>query len=105
MENKIQQHQLVKRYDCGDIRPVEWLDNLAFRQIEKIHKEASANLTELALYVDLPKFDFPVVYGEMEYELPDPFIEDASITEQQQLSKPSTVDWSEATVVVHWIVI
>lgn len=28
----------MKRYDCGDIRPVEWLDNLAFRQIEKIHK-------------------------------------------------------------------
>ncbi|KAG0768538.1 hypothetical protein G6F57_004034 [Rhizopus arrhizus] len=81
--NKLE--KLVKRYDCGDIRPVEWLDNLAFRQIEKIHKEASANLTELALYVDLPKFDFPVVYGEMEYELPDPFIEDASITEQQQL--------------------
>ncbi|KAG1204363.1 hypothetical protein G6F70_000580 [Rhizopus microsporus] len=61
--NKLE--KLVKRYDCGDIRPVEWLDNLAFRQIEKIHKNASATLTELALYVDLPKFDFPVVFGEM----------------------------------------
>lgn len=25
------------------------------------------------MYVDLPKFDFPVVYGEMEYDLPGPF--------------------------------
>ncbi|KAI9359740.1 kinase-like domain-containing protein [Pilaira anomala] len=73
MEIMIRPHQLVKRYDCGDIRPVEWLDNMAFRQIEKIHKNASNTLTELALYIDLPKFDFPVVYGEMEYTLPGPF--------------------------------
>ncbi|KAF7721959.1 Phosphatidylinositol (PI) 3-kinase [Apophysomyces ossiformis] len=64
--------KLVKRYDCGDIRPVEWLDNMAFRQIEKIHKNTSQRSTELSLYVDLPKFDFPVVFGEMEYALPDP---------------------------------
>lgn len=65
--------KLVKRYDCGDIRPVEWLDNMAFRQIEKIHKNVSTASTDLSLYVDLPKFDFPVVYGEMEYSLPSPF--------------------------------
>ncbi|KAI7891262.1 kinase-like domain-containing protein [Mucor mucedo] len=69
--NKLE--KLVKRYDCGDIRPVEWLDNLAFRQIEMIHKNASNVSNELALYIDLPKFDFPVVYGEMEYSLPGPF--------------------------------
>ncbi|KAG0189301.1 Phosphatidylinositol (PI) 3-kinase [Apophysomyces sp. BC1034] len=49
---------------------------MAFRQIEKIHKNTSQQSTELALYVDLPKFDFPVVFGEMdlpqEYVLPDP---------------------------------
>lgn len=28
-------------------------------------QKASQNSTELALYVDLPKFDFPVVFGEM----------------------------------------
>jgi hypothetical protein len=31
-------YKLVKRYDCGDIRPEEWLDVMAFRQIENIHK-------------------------------------------------------------------
>ncbi|KAI8371734.1 kinase-like domain-containing protein [Radiomyces spectabilis] len=63
--------KLVKRYDCGEIRPVEWLDNLAFRRIEQIHKKASQSSSQLALYIDLPKFDFPVVFGEMEYTLPD----------------------------------
>ncbi|RCH78648.1 Phosphatidylinositol (PI) 3-kinase, partial [Rhizopus stolonifer] len=69
--NKLE--KLVKRYDCGDIRPEEWLDVMAFRQIESIHKTLSAASTALALYIDLPKFDFPVVYGEMEYDLPGPF--------------------------------
>lgn len=69
--NKLE--KLMKRFDCGDIRPEEWLDVMAFRQIENIHKNVSNSSTDLALYVDLPKFDFPVVYGEMEYNLPGPF--------------------------------
>ncbi|CEP14473.1 hypothetical protein [Parasitella parasitica] len=69
--NKLE--KLMKRFDCGDIRPEEWLDVMAFRQIENIHKNISKTSTDLALYVDLPKFDFPVVYGEMEYDLPGPF--------------------------------
>jgi phosphatidylinositol 3-kinase len=81
--------RLVKKHDAGDIQPVDWLDALAFRQIEKIHKVYSEiillilrdlhfNLTnfvgiqeetekshDLHLYIDFPKFDFPLVYGEM----------------------------------------
>ena len=81
--------RLVKKHDAGDIQPVDWLDALAFRQIEKIHKVYSGiilfiledlhfNLTnfvdvqeetekshDLHLYIDFPKFDFPLVYGEM----------------------------------------
>ncbi|KAI9263703.1 kinase-like domain-containing protein [Sporodiniella umbellata] len=80
-----QLEKLMKRYDCGDIQRVEWLDNLAFRQIEKTHKEASNGWEGLALYVDLPKFDFPVVYGEMEYNLPDPSLDTLGISEQAPL--------------------
>ncbi|KAI9483929.1 MAG: kinase-like domain-containing protein [Benjaminiella poitrasii] len=80
--------KLVKRYDCGDIHPEEWLDVMAFRQIESIHKKTSSTSTDLALYVDLPKFDFPAVYGEMEYNLPGPFsfmsITGQTMNEQQQ---------------------
>ncbi|KAI8968466.1 kinase-like domain-containing protein [Mycotypha africana] len=65
--------KLVKRFESGDIQPEEWLDVMAFRQIENIHKKVSSTSTDSFLYIDLPKFDFPVVYGEMEYELPGPF--------------------------------
>ncbi|ORY92203.1 kinase-like domain-containing protein [Syncephalastrum racemosum] len=66
--------KLVKRFDCGEIRPVPWLDNMAFRKIEQIHMKVSQKPTGMALYVELPKFDFPVVFGEMEYVLPDPTV-------------------------------
>ncbi|ORZ20587.1 kinase-like domain-containing protein [Absidia repens] len=78
--------KLVKRYDCGNIQPVEWLDNLAFRKIEQIHKKASLSSDSLALYIELPKFDFPVVYGDTEYKLLDP----TRILGDQQAPAPQT---------------
>ncbi|CAG8484223.1 3625_t:CDS:2 [Diversispora eburnea] len=56
--------KLVKRYERNDMSKLEWLDNLAFRQIEKIHKQESSKSKNLYLYIDLPKFDFPVVFSE-----------------------------------------
>lgn len=52
----------------GDIPRVEWLDNLAFRQIEQIHKTANLSSTsDWYLYIDFPRFDFPIVYTDYEY--------------------------------------
>ncbi|KAI9308010.1 kinase-like domain-containing protein [Cunninghamella echinulata] len=79
--------KLVKRYDCGDIQPVRWLDNLAFRQIEQIHKKASQSSTDFALYVELPKFDFPVVFGDKEYT---PIINSASFIPDHNVPPPQT---------------
>ncbi|RHZ89967.1 hypothetical protein Glove_9g253 [Diversispora epigaea] len=62
--------KLVKRYERNDMAKLEWLDNLAFRQIEKIHKQESSKSKNLYLYIDLPKFDFPVVFSEPDYILP-----------------------------------
>ncbi|ORX43563.1 phosphatidylinositol 3-kinase [Hesseltinella vesiculosa] len=82
--------KFVKWYDCGDIQPVEWLDNLTFRQIEQIHQKLSSTSTNLSLYVELPKFDFPVVYGDIEYAWDEnestafPTIPAASLGQQQQ---------------------
>ncbi|KAL1924281.1 uncharacterized protein VTP21DRAFT_7316 [Calcarisporiella thermophila] len=59
--------KLMKKHEKGDMRRVEWLDNLVFRQIEKIHKRESSKSKKLSLYIDLPKFDFPLVYSEQEY--------------------------------------
>ncbi|KAG9068660.1 Phosphatidylinositol (PI) 3-kinase [Linnemannia hyalina] len=54
--------------DRGDIPKIEWLDNLAYRQIEQIHKKLLAQSDKMLLNIDLPKFDFPVIFDEHEYE-------------------------------------
>jgi phosphatidylinositol 3-kinase len=56
--------QLMKDHERGDIVKIDWLDRLAFRQIEQVHQRESANSDRLYLYVDLPRFDFPVVFSE-----------------------------------------
>lgn len=63
---------LVKDYDRGDITKIDWLDRLAFRQIEKLHAEEASKSEHLFLYVELPKFDFPVVFTEQESPVPMP---------------------------------
>jgi len=54
----------MKDHERGDIPKVDWLDRLAFRQIEQVHQRESENSDRLYLYVDLPRFDFPVVFSE-----------------------------------------
>jgi phosphatidylinositol 3-kinase len=54
----------MKDHERGDIVKIDWLDLLAFRQIEQVHQRESANSDCLYLYVDLPRFDFPVVFSE-----------------------------------------
>lgn len=55
--------ELVKAHEAGEIPRVEWLDNLAFRQLEKI---ASANVhsEKHFLILEFPRFDFPVIHTE-----------------------------------------
>lgn len=54
----------MKEHERGDMVKIDWLDRLAFRQIEKVHAKESSKSDKLFLYVDLPKFDFPVVFSE-----------------------------------------
>ena len=71
--------KLVKRYEQGDLPRLDWLDNLAFRKIEQLHTSIKTNNNsnsswqpseEVFLYIDFPRFDFPVVFSE--YEYPEP---------------------------------
>lgn len=62
--------KLAKKQQRGDIQRMDWLDKLAYRQIEKIHSAESSKSENLFLYVDMPSFDFPVVFSEPEYPLP-----------------------------------
>lgn len=62
--------KLVKKHERGDLPRLEWLDQLTFRQIEKIHAQETAKSKDIYLYVDLPRFDFPILFNEI--ELPSP---------------------------------
>jgi phosphatidylinositol 3-kinase len=74
--------QLMKKFERGDLPKNEWLDNMAFRRIEEIHAVScerssfgdlityyvpqveEAKSENLYLYIDLPRFDFPVIFNE-----------------------------------------
>ncbi|KAJ3092312.1 Phosphatidylinositol (PI) 3-kinase [Quaeritorhiza haematococci] len=62
--------KLMRKYDRGDIVHVDWMDHLAFREIEKINKHETMSSKEMFLYIDLPQFDFPLLFNEKEYTLP-----------------------------------
>ncbi|KAJ4480107.1 atypical/PIKK/PI3K protein kinase [Lentinula aciculospora] len=64
--------KLVKKYERGDLPKSEWLDRITFRKMEEIHAVRTSRFTEtqksenLFLYIDLPRFDFPVIFSEPE---------------------------------------
>ncbi|KAJ3180966.1 Phosphatidylinositol (PI) 3-kinase [Geranomyces variabilis] len=64
--------KLMRKYERGDMARVEWLDQLTFREIEKVNKTETLETKHMFLYIDLPQFDFPLVYSEKEYRLPMP---------------------------------
>ncbi|KAL1949822.1 hypothetical protein VTO73DRAFT_8703 [Trametes versicolor] len=56
--------KLVKKYERGDLPKSEWLDSMAFRKMEEIHAAETEKSENLYLYIDLPRFDFPVIFSE-----------------------------------------
>ncbi|CAA7266904.1 unnamed protein product [Cyclocybe aegerita] len=58
--------KLVKKYERGDLPKSDWLDKMAFRKMEEIHAAETEKSENLFLYIDLPRFDFPVIFSEPE---------------------------------------
>ncbi|KDN44187.1 hypothetical protein RSAG8_05660, partial [Rhizoctonia solani AG-8 WAC10335] len=58
--------KLVKKHERGDLPKSEWLDKMAFRRMEEIHAAETAKSESLFLYIDVPRFDFPVLFTEQE---------------------------------------
>lgn len=58
--------KLIKLHERSDLPHLLWLDKLAYRQIEKVHAEESLQSNDVYLYVDLPRFETPIVYCEQE---------------------------------------
>ena len=68
--------KLMKRHEQGDLPRIDWLDNIVFRKIEQLNissKSATNNTTSLSargevfLYIDFPRFDFPIIFSDYEY--------------------------------------
>ncbi len=49
---------------------MDWLDKLAYRQVEKVYQAESESSDRLFLYIDLPRFELPIVFCEAESVLP-----------------------------------
>ncbi|KZF22995.1 phosphoinositide 3-kinase [Xylona heveae TC161] len=92
--------KLFKKHEMGEIQRVDWLDQLVFRQLEKrglnaqpppkkpVKKHSDRNRIadgheysedegsdndeddQFVLYIDLPRFDFPIVFTDHEYPPP-----------------------------------
>ncbi|KAG5363412.1 Phosphatidylinositol 3-kinase vps34 [Yarrowia sp. B02] len=54
--------KLIKKHELGDMPRLDWLDNLAFRQIELVNAKHTTK-TDLFLYVEYPQFQHVVVYS------------------------------------------
>ncbi|CAN6598522.1 phosphatidylinositol 3-kinase Vps34p [Trichomonascus vanleenenianus] len=84
MEEMDRLEKLIKKHEAGDLVQVDWLGNLAFRQIERINKTQQATTkSQHILYVDFIQFDFPIVYSDFAYPLMSTIV-----SQNQQLPMP-----------------
>ncbi|PWN44098.1 phosphatidylinositol 3-kinase [Ceraceosorus guamensis] len=58
--------KLIKLHEASSLPRLAWLDKLTYRQIERINAEQGVHSKAMWLYVDLPRWDAPVVWCELE---------------------------------------
>ncbi|ORY40889.1 phosphatidylinositol 3-kinase [Neocallimastix californiae] len=63
-------NKLLRKYDRGDIPKNEWLDILTFKKVDNLLLEECKDSPNLYMNIDLPQFDFPVLYNEKKYTIP-----------------------------------
>ena len=56
--------KLVKNYDSGAIKHLDWLDQLAFKKIDQVKGNTSDSNDRVFLMVEFPKFELPVLFFE-----------------------------------------
>lgn len=109
---------LLKKHEMGEIQAVTWLDQLVFRTIEKQNLISPASATKarrqkkashggnedtdgdepeddendenFTLHIELPRFDFAVVFADHEYP-PPPISSMQNISAQNAILKPPPV--------------
>ncbi|KAJ3222579.1 Phosphatidylinositol (PI) 3-kinase [Clydaea vesicula] len=65
--------KLIRKHERGDIPNVDWLDKLLFEKIKLMQERDDFSLNDNSdntfyLTIELPQFDFPLVYNEKEYK-------------------------------------
>lgn len=97
-------HDLLKKHEMGDIADNKWLDQMVFRQIERLERTNLRDASKLHpdthsasndaddaddpghrnpifyLYIEFPRFDHPVVYTDHDY--PPPPVSSAKMRNQ-----------------------
>jgi len=58
----------VKKYHRNQIPKLEWLDELAFQRMAETKNKQRSSSDDLILCVELPTFEYPVLFNEKEYE-------------------------------------
>ncbi|KAJ3348201.1 Phosphatidylinositol (PI) 3-kinase [Kappamyces sp. JEL0680] len=67
--------KLMRKYERGDIPKTDWLDALSFKEFARVKREwQSKHDIDSSLYIQLPIFDFPIVFNEKEYGYPDTIV-------------------------------
>ncbi|KNC70113.1 hypothetical protein SARC_17363, partial [Sphaeroforma arctica JP610] len=59
----------LKKLERGDMQSIDWLDALTVDEMRNIIAEEKPKLGPM-LYIDLPQFDYPVVFCERIIDLP-----------------------------------
>ncbi|KAG7092293.1 hypothetical protein E1B28_008655 [Marasmius oreades] len=82
--------KLVKKYERGDLPKSDWLDKMTFRKMEEIHAMEAQKSRNLFLYIDLPRFDFPVIFCEPEPPAPSSSISSSTTPSHPHPQTPTT---------------
>ena len=59
--------KLARLFNCGDLPQVDWLDAKFKSYFESVRTEEPLVDGQDYLYINLPIYDFPIIYHEMEY--------------------------------------
>ncbi|KAA1468918.1 atypical/PIKK/PI3K protein kinase [Dentipellis sp. KUC8613] len=95
--------KLVKKYERGDLPKSDWLDKIVFRKMTEIHAAETEKSENLFLYIDMPRFDFPVIFSE-----PEPVASSSTSAVVPTSAHPSTtpsISTSFATDPYLWAVV
>ncbi|TFY72459.1 hypothetical protein EVG20_g546 [Dentipellis fragilis] len=95
--------KLVKKYERGDLPKSDWLDKIVFRKMTEIHAAETEKSENLFLYIDMPRFDFPVIFSE-----PEPVASSSTSAVVPTSTHPSTtpsISTSFATDPYLWAVV